>query len=82
MTSKDMTQEAVIRNQRTLADTVRFANRFSEQSDRFKSHDGMDLDPSTPGIDSEFEFNRRSIEDDRAADNRNSDIDQSIDSRM
>lgn len=49
---------------------------------RFKSHDGMDLDPSTPEIESGYEFNRRSIEDDRAADDRNSISDQDIDSRL
>lgn len=47
-----------------------------------KSHDGMDLDPSTPEIESGYEFNRRSIEDDRAADDRNSISDQDIDSRL
>lgn len=52
------------------------------RSDRLKSHDGMDLDPSTPEIESGYEFNRRSIEDDRAADDRNSISDQDIDSRL
>lgn len=47
-----------------------------------KSHDGMDLDPSTPEIESGYEFNRRSIEDDRAADDRNSISNQDIDSRL
>lgn len=42
----------------------------------------MDLDPSTPEIESGYEFNRRSIEDDRAADDRNSISDQDIDSRL
>lgn len=41
-----------------------------------------DLDPSTPEIESGYEFNRRSIEDDRAADDRNSISDQDIDSRL
>ena len=57
-------------------------NRFRELDARFKSHDGMDLDPSTPEIESGYEFNRRSIEDDRAADDRNSISDQDIDSRL
>ena len=40
------------------------------------------IDPSTPEIESGYEFNRRSIEDDRAADDRNSISDQDIDSRL
>lgn len=72
----------VTRNQRTLADAVVATNRFRELDARFKSHDGMDLDPSTPEIESGYEFNRRSIEDDRAADDRNSISDQDIDSRL
>ena len=56
--------------------------KFRELDARFKSHDGMDLDPSTPEIESGYEFNRRSIEDDRAADDRNSISDQDIDSRL
>lgn len=70
------------RDQRTLADAIVATNRFREQDARFKSHDGMDLDPSTPEIESGYEFNRRSIEDDRAADDRNSISDQDIDSRL
>lgn len=66
----------------TLADAVVATNRFRELDARFKSHDGMDLDPSTPEIESGYEFNRRSIEDDRAADDRNSISDQDIDSRL
>lgn len=60
----------------------RVFDRFRELDARFKSHDGMDLDPSTPEIESGYEFNRRSIEDDRAADDRNSISDQDIDSRL
>ena len=63
-------------------DAVVATNRFRELDARFKSHDGMDLDPSTPEIESGYEFNRRSIEDDRAADDRNSISDQDIDSRL
>lgn len=63
-------------------DAIVATNRFREQDARFKSHDGMDLDPSTPEIESGYEFNRRSIEDDRAADDRNSISDQDIDSRL
>lgn len=66
----------------SLADAVVATNRFRELDARFKSHDGMDLDPSTPEIESGCEFNRRSIEDDRAADDRNSISDQDIDSRL
>lgn len=66
----------------SLADAVVATNRFRELDARFKSHDGMDLDPSTPEIESGYEFNRRSIEDDRAADDRNSISDQDIDSRL
>lgn len=69
-------------NDLTLADAVVATNRFRELDARFKSHDGMDLDPSTPEIESGYEFNRRSIEDDRAADDRNSISDQDIDSRL
>lgn len=72
MTSREMVQDSATRNQRTLADAVVATNRFRELDARFKSHDGMDLDPSTPEIESGYEFNRRSIEDDRAADDRNS----------
>lgn len=82
MTSREMVQGAAARNQRTLADAIVATNRFREQDARFKSHDGMDLDPSTPEIESGYEFNRRSIEDDRAADDRNSISDQDIDSRL
>ena len=91
MTSREMVQDAATRNQRTLADAVVATNRFREQDARFKSHDGMDLDPSTPELESGYEFNRRSIEDekkgckkadDRAADDRNSISDQDIDSRL
>lgn len=82
MTSREMVQDAAMRNQKTLADVIVATNRFREQDARFKSHDGMDLDPSTPEIESGFEFNRRSIEDDRAADDRNSISDQDIDSRL
>lgn len=64
MTSREMVQGAAARNQRTLADAIVATNRFREQDARFKSHDGMDLDPSTPEIESGYEFNRRSIEDD------------------
>ena len=67
MTSREMVQDSATRNQRTLADAVVATNRFRELDARFKSHDGMDLDPSTPEIESGYEFNRRSIEDDRAA---------------
>lgn len=76
MTSREMVQDSATRNQRTLADAVVATNRFRELDARFKSHDGMDLDPSTPEIESGYEFNRRSIEDDRAADDRNSISDQ------
>lgn len=48
MTSREMVQGAAARNQRTLADAIVATNRFREQDARFKSHDGMDLDPSTP----------------------------------
>lgn len=84
MTSREMVQDSATRNQRTLADAVVATNRFRELDARFKSHDGMDLDPSTPDIESGYEFNRRSIEDDRAAaaDDRNSISDQDIDSRL
>lgn len=82
MTSREMVQDSATRNQRTLADAVVATNRFRELDARFKSHDGMDLDPSTPEIESGYEFNRRSIEDDRAADDRNSISDQDIDSRL
>ena len=78
MTSREMVQDSATRNQRTLADAVVATNRFRELDARFKSHDGMDLDPSTPEIESGYEFNRRSIEDDRAADDRNSISDQDI----
>lgn len=80
--NEDMVQDSATRNQRTLADAVVATNRFRELDARFKSHDGMDLDPSTPEIESGYEFNRRSIEDDRAADDRNSISDQDIDSRL
>ena len=82
MTSREMVQDSATRIQRTLADAVVATNRFRELDARFKSHDGMDLDPSTPEIESGYEFNRRSIEDDRAADDRNSISDQDIDSRL
>ena len=82
MTSREMVQDSATRNQRTLADAVVATNRFRELDARFKSHDGMDLDPSTAEIESGYEFNRRSIEDDRAADDRNSISDQDIDSRL
>ena len=52
MTSREMVQGAAARNQRTLADAIVATNRFREQDARFKSHDGMDLDPSTPEIES------------------------------
>ena len=78
MTSREMVQDSATRNQRTLADAVVATNRFRELDARFKSHDGMDLDPSTPEIESGYEFNRRSIEDDRAADDRNSISDQDM----
>lgn len=48
MTSREMVQDSATRNQRTLADAVVATNRFRELDARFKSHDGMDLDPSTP----------------------------------
>lgn len=60
MTSREMVQDSATRNQRTLADAVVATNRFRELDARFKSHDGMDLDPSTPEIESGYEFNRRS----------------------
>ena len=47
MTSREMVQDSATRNQRTLADAVVATNRFRELDARFKSHDGMDLDPST-----------------------------------
>lgn len=79
--SREMVQDSATRNQRTLADAVVATNRFRELDARFKSHDGMDLDPSTPEIESGYEFNRRSIEDDRAADDRNSISDQDMQKR-
>lgn len=57
MTSREMVQDSATRNQRTLADAVVATNRFRELDARFKSHDGMDLDPSTPEIESGYEFN-------------------------
>lgn len=51
MTSREMVQDSATRNQRTLADAVVATNRFRELDARFKSHDGMDLDPSTPEIE-------------------------------
>ena len=42
MTSREMVQGAVARNQRTLADAIVATNRFREQDARFKSHDGID----------------------------------------
>ena len=50
MTSREMVQDSATRNQRTLADAVVATNRFRELDARFKSHDGMDLDPSTPPL--------------------------------
>ena len=58
MTSREMVQDSATRNQRTLADAVVATNRFRELDARFKSHDGMDLDPSTPEIESGYEFHR------------------------
>ena len=52
MTSREMVQDSATRNQRTLADAVVGTNRFRELDGRFKSHDGMGLDPSTPEIES------------------------------
>lgn len=72
MTETSMSWSSAVPALATLADAVVATNRFRELDARFKSHDGMDLDPSTPEIESGYEFNRRSIEDDRAADDRNS----------
>lgn len=55
MTSREMVQDSATRNQRTLADAVVATNRFRELDARFKSHDGMDLDPSTPEIESGYD---------------------------
>lgn len=52
MTSREMVQGAVARNQRTLADAIVATNRFREQDARFKSHDESNRDMNSIGAPS------------------------------
>ena len=54
--------EQIINRQRSLMDIIAQTHRIEDQNAFFKSHDGMDLDPTTPGVDSCFDFNRKEQE--------------------
>jgi len=43
--------EQIISKQKSLMDYIAQGHRFEEQNAYFKSHDGMDLDPTTATVE-------------------------------
>lgn len=78
MTTAETIRNINMQNQMRMQDAIRAANRFREQDSYFKSHDGMDTDPTTANVEAPYDWTSA----DRTADAKNESNDREINDRL